>query len=91
MEEIESICQNQQNALDIIKKKLNCLNAKTEFKQPQSMKNSEIEKSNASENLNQSEQDTSTNAKAVSLYNNPFELSIYIITFLQNRNVVSKN
>lgn len=72
MEEIESICQNQPNALDIIKKKLDCLNAKNEFKQPQSMNNSEIEKSDASENLNQSEQDTSSNTKTVSLYNNPF-------------------
>jgi len=74
MEEIESICQNQRNALDIIKKKLDCLNAKNEFKQPQSMNNSEIEKSDASEDLNQSEQDTSSNTKAVSLYNNPFQL-----------------
>jgi hypothetical protein len=60
MDEIESICQNEQIALDIIKEKINCLNAKNEFKEPQSMNSTEIGISDVSESQNQMEQDTSS-------------------------------
>jgi translation initiation factor 4G len=56
MDEIESICQNQQNALEKIKEKLKALNAQNESKQAQNIKSLEKVNEEVSKDLKQLEQ-----------------------------------
>ncbi|CAG9807685.1 unnamed protein product [Chironomus riparius] len=63
MDEIESICQNQQNALEKVKEKLKTSHAKNECKNPINVKNTRIVNDGISKGLNQSEQSIPTKIK----------------------------
>ena len=82
MDEIDSICENQQNALEKIKEKLKTLSAKNECKQAQNIKSSGIVNEGVSKDLNQSEQSVSTKVKNVSFCSKSFQLKISMCSFI---------